>query len=224
MRLIEICMENAVCNMKCKYCFGGFTNDHNMHTGVIPVFDATLMDSQLSSVPSDYDGDIKIWGGEPLANYDTFRNVVDYIRPKFKRANLVLITNGSLLTIDVAKYLCSNGIHVTISHDGSGQYIRGKDYLTNESEQVKAIQVLQMNRLFSGFHMVIHRGSDVLEDQIKYWDNISNNVLYFPLNISWSIFRVTDEWTEEFIPNMDRHNEFIKYTLNLMTGEGKRKG
>jgi len=219
--IIEICMENAICNMRCKYCFGGFDGNHNNHTGKVPEFNASLLDKALRYVSPSYRGGIKIWGGEPLANWETFKKVAEYARSKFPEANLILITNGSLLNKEKAKFLSEMRFHVNISHDGAGQSLRGKDYLVAGTEQVDAIRYLKLNGSFSSFHMVIHRESCDLDKQIDYWTNVSENILEFPFQVSWSIFRATDDWTDEFMPDMDKHNEFFDYTFGQMIDKYK---
>lgn len=214
--IIEICMENAICNMKCKYCFGGYVDGHNGHTGKVTEFKPEVLDKVLRRVDPNYQGGIKIWGGEPLANWETFKQVADYAKRKFPMAKLLLITNGSLLTKEKAKFLAKYNFSVNISHDGIGQTLRGKDYLVEGSEQVEAIKYLKLNNAFGSFHSVITNASDDLDKQIDYWYNVSENIVEFPFDYSWSIFRKTDDWTKTFMPNMDKHNEWIDYTFENM--------
>jgi len=209
-------MENAICNMKCKYCFGGYIDGHNGHTGKVADFNPDILDKALRRVAPDYAGGIKFWGGEPLANYETLQKVVEYARAKFPYAHLILITNGSLLTKEKAKFFIKHKVSVNISHDGSGQSLRGKDFLIANSEQVEAIKLLKLNDCFGSFHIVLTSESCDLDKQIDYWTNVADNVIEFPVEVSWSIFRETDEWTKDFMPDINKHNEFLDYTFGQM--------
>lgn len=111
------------CNFHCKYCHEReLTENVN---NVIPIHANTesldekvnkLVDRILTNLPNLMS--ITFWGGEPLVYFKTMKKIVSRIKEKKPEMNFSTITNGSLLTLPVAKWLAENKIRVTISHDG----------------------------------------------------------------------------------------------------------
>ena len=71
---------------------------------------------------------IDIWGGNPLENFDDFKQVVDFCKNNLKEFNEIrLHTSGNGLELrdnERVQYLIDNGIHYQLSHDGCGQFLR----------------------------------------------------------------------------------------------------
>ncbi len=71
---------------------------------------------------------IDIWGGNPLENFNEFKQVVDFCYNNLKEFKEVkLHTSGNGLELrdnEKVQYLIDNNIHYQLSHDGLGQYIR----------------------------------------------------------------------------------------------------
>ena len=65
-----------------------------------------------------------LYGGEPLLNWNVLRQIIDYIRLQESKGEmngpveLVLETNGTLITNDIAKHLAHNRVEVIVSIDG----------------------------------------------------------------------------------------------------------
>lgn len=71
---------------------------------------------------------VDVWGGNPVENFEEFKQVVDFLQEDLKEFHKVHIhTSGNGLELqsdDIVKYLIDNDIHYQLSHDGLGQYIR----------------------------------------------------------------------------------------------------
>lgn len=109
------------CNFHCKYCIGTHGEEHVRHEQLVS------MPPKLTAknfVQILVDNDIKpqrivFWGGEPLVYWKTIIELVPLLKEKIKSIkSFGTITNGSLLTLDKAKFLVENNIAVTFSHDG----------------------------------------------------------------------------------------------------------
>lgn len=75
---------------------------------------------------------IEFWGGEPLVYWKTLKPLAEAIREKYQWKRPIIfstITNGSLITDEIADWLYDMGFLVSISHDGPGQHLRGPDPL-----------------------------------------------------------------------------------------------
>lgn len=71
---------------------------------------------------------IDIWGGNPLENFEEFKQVVEFLQNDLKEfSSIDLHTSGNGLELqsnDIVEYLINNNIKYQLSHDGLGQYIR----------------------------------------------------------------------------------------------------
>ena len=79
---------------------------------------------------------IELWGGEPLVYLKHLKAVVKIFREKWKNVHIGIVTNGSLITEDVADYLLQEGITVGLSHDGPGQINRTDDPLKRNGKAI----------------------------------------------------------------------------------------
>lgn len=71
---------------------------------------------------------IDIWGGNPLENFNEFKQVVDFCEnelKEFKEVNLHTSGNGlELRDSEKVQFLIDHNVHYQLSHDGCGQFIR----------------------------------------------------------------------------------------------------
>ncbi len=110
------------CNLKCEYCFasqGNFKGERsmmNLETGK----KALLYLAQNSGNRRNLEVDF--FGGEPLMNFQTVKDLVDYgrsIEMKYnKHFRFTITTNGVLLDDNKIKYINENMDNVVLSLDG----------------------------------------------------------------------------------------------------------
>lgn len=193
--VFEVFMENAQCNMKCAYCFGDYKENKNCH-GSVPQLNVDVWNERLKEFELCEKGKVFIWGGEPLANKNRFKEVVGYLKNRFPQLQLMTVCNGSLLTDEWSEYFIENNINTSISHDGYAQHHRGKDFIY-DPEICKAIKKLNDKNLFRGFHVVLHRYSSNVFMQINYWKNARDRLGFSP-TVQCAILRNTTEASERF--------------------------
>jgi uncharacterized protein len=126
------------CNFRCKYCFiknqeNSKHNSENMSSEValkgLDFFCRLIMED-----PDQFEMEktIVFYGGEPLLNWDIFKllliKIDEYVKAKKlpEKTILNLVTNGSLLTDDIANMLNKYSVQVSISIDGD-------DFTTNQN-------------------------------------------------------------------------------------------
>ena len=128
------------CNMACSYCLQ--SAHHEEKTSIL---DAEAFLAGLDGwwrPDRDETLRIEIWGGEPLLHWGKLRILVTGLRDRHPRANILVITNGTLLTLEIARWAREMGVHLAISHDGPGQRaVRGLDPL-DVPEALEAIRWL----------------------------------------------------------------------------------
>lgn len=83
-------------------------------TASIREFSEMIKDWKSKYDPS-LEGVIQLTGGEPVLRND-WKDIVDYC--KHQSLNVILMTNGTLLTEDIASYSSQNNIRVQVSIDG----------------------------------------------------------------------------------------------------------
>jgi uncharacterized protein len=117
------------CNYSCDYCSQKFVErPPETSKRDIDVFMEMLDNLQFNE---DQGLKIEFWGGEPLVYWKTLRPLAEAIKDKFsnwaRQPLLSVITNGSILTKEMAMWFYYMGFTVAISHDGPGQSVRGPD-------------------------------------------------------------------------------------------------
>ncbi len=128
MRTLELCITHA-CNLACRYCYGGKPGDVDcaLRYGA----ERAHMDQETALRGVDFlfkaSGRLKrinvvFFGGEPFLNFELMRRVTGYCRAKEKqtgkRVNLSVVTNGTRLNEETARFVKANRIGVQISIDG----------------------------------------------------------------------------------------------------------
>tara|TARA_Y100000310_G_C20663053_1_gene805873 strand:- start:804 stop:2084 length:1281 start_codon:yes stop_codon:yes gene_type:complete len=108
------------CNFHCKYCFLENSFDKN--------YKHSQMDKNTLRKGIDFfvnnskrgkgKRTIIIYGGEPLINKEIVREAINYTRRKEPDIGINVVTNGSLITDDMANLFANKNIFVGVSLDG----------------------------------------------------------------------------------------------------------
>jgi uncharacterized protein len=111
------------CNLRCSYCYLPHARDDmSNETG------RSAVDAIFRSARAGSSGQVKIKyaGGEPLLRYPLILELHAYARSLAEKHNIglqeVVLSNGTLLTGEIARDLKSLGIQLMISLDGYGSY------------------------------------------------------------------------------------------------------
>ena len=116
------------CNLKCKYCFieGGICSNYKRQNMTKEVISAAIKKyikildrGKIKGNPS-----IVFYGGEPLSNFEVVKYglecIDEYNNSKNDKYHIdkVIITNGTLITNEIAKVLKEHNVLVSLSMDG----------------------------------------------------------------------------------------------------------
>jgi uncharacterized protein len=105
------------CNLSCDYCYIGKTSDR-MSLDVA----YQIIDFAFRNTPPSEDIDIGFFGGEPLLEFPLLEEVTRRIQAHQNfdpdRVKLSVVTNGTLLTPEIAGFLKQHRMGITISCDG----------------------------------------------------------------------------------------------------------
>lgn len=119
------------CNFRCKYC-------SQKHSSFSEVTDADV-DFILQKMETCLDLSklkrIQCWGGEPLLYWKAVKRIIEGIRQVNPRAGLNIVTNGSLMSKDIAEWFMQDtNSGIILSHDAMAQKkMRGIDPLEKGS-------------------------------------------------------------------------------------------
>lgn len=111
------------CNMSCNYCVQSKIPKENTDFIKIDKIISDLENRDLTNTM------IEFWGGEPLLYLEEIKYIISNL--KNKPMVFCITTNGTLLTIEIVKYLLENNVIFCFSHDAQAQNNRGKETLDN---------------------------------------------------------------------------------------------
>ena len=108
------------CNLNCSYCFEGKKNKLTMSVDTAKKSIDWLFRNDVSGPVSKVD--ISFFGGEPLLEMNTIKEIIIYAREKAeligKEANFSATTNGVLFDKEIAEYWIENNLGILLSCDG----------------------------------------------------------------------------------------------------------
>jgi uncharacterized protein len=110
------------CNFSCVYC----CQNQSGKKDVQPADLARLADQVLRLAPAQEIGSVQFWGGEPLLYFEEIRALHAIFQERGVSA-FHTTSNGSLLKGERFDWIRDNNISLSISHDGPGQRLRGRD-------------------------------------------------------------------------------------------------
>lgn len=136
------------CNLRCKYCFVETRmNNHKTSVMTEETAEAALKMLRLN-IPKN--ATIVFYGGEPFLNF----SVMQYIVRRSKEMNLdshyVVVTNGLLITQEIATFLAENKFEVGISLDG--------DPYVNDTMRVDYENRGSFSRIEKAIYVLIENG------------------------------------------------------------------
>jgi uncharacterized protein len=110
------------CNLRCKYCFAATGNFGGERTIMSPDTGKKAIDFLIRESVGRRNLEIDFFGGEPLMNFGTVKEVIDYARSKEKEHNkkfkFTITTNALLLNEENKKYINENIQNIVLSLDG----------------------------------------------------------------------------------------------------------
>ena len=78
---LHICHD---CNLRCKYCFASTGNFGGERTMMSPEVGKKAIDFLLQHSKNRRNLEVDFFGGEPMMNFDTVEEIVEYARSKEK--------------------------------------------------------------------------------------------------------------------------------------------
>ncbi len=186
------------CNYSCSYC------NQASHVGSEAVTKTSEADVFLAGLERWLTGAprrIEFWGGEPFLYFAKLKKLVPDLRGRFPEAQLIIVTNGSLVDEEIIDFIERYDISIAVSHDGPGQHLRGPDPF-EDPERARWLRELWRRRGPRG--------------------RMSFNAVFTPANRN---VQKTYEWFAEKIGDPDvalsTEGAVVAYDPETMRGSGK---
>lgn len=113
------------CNLRCKYCFAATGDFGGERTLMNPETGKKAIDFLIRESAGRRNLEIDFFGGEPLMNFDTVKEIIEYARSKEQEHNkkfrFTITTNALLLNEENRKYINENIQNIVLSLDGREQ-------------------------------------------------------------------------------------------------------
>lgn len=192
------------CNLRCRYCFEDTPSIPSSFKEILmsknTAYKALKFFAKLTTKygKADKQKIIHLYGGEPLLNSTVVRDVILNIEVLKQEGimplncEVVIITNGTLLTEDLAQFFAENNVNVGISIDGpkhiNNIYRVAKNNEIDVFEKVKfTFELLRKHKVKTGLSVTltpeaIKSFDQVLDYFIKDFgacDGINFNILHF---------------------------------------------
>ena len=113
------------CNLRCKYCFAGqgsYGDNIGGERYMTPEVGRKALDFLISRSGNRRHLEVDFFGGEPMLNFDTVKEIVSYGRKREKETDKIfrftLTTNGTLLNPEHHAYINEVMDNVVLSIDG----------------------------------------------------------------------------------------------------------
>jgi len=133
------------CNLCCDYCYIVKKKD-DMTAETLESFLGMLI--KTCEVQKLKTVGIKFAGGEPLLCFPFMRHFVKRVKAVFATANIravfSVITNGTLLTPKICRFLVEEGFWVSVSLDGIGKHNKARHYPNGQSSFYRVVLGLDM--------------------------------------------------------------------------------
>ena len=167
------------CNYKCSFCLQR-TLAHLVPTAKEADIDEFFKKLDRAGIVIKDDANIQLWGGEPLVYIKLLKILVPKLRKRYPNADISTISNGTLLTREIADFLIEYHVSLTFSHDAQAYFLRGKDPLSDPEMRAlwrETIQRYRENNLRFGINTVISQyNADLFEIQNFFEDRLGSDV------------------------------------------------
>lgn len=173
---LHIFVVTNACNMKCVYCQA--QNGKCLPNGFMDKPTAKrAVDIALSS-PSKYLS-FEFQGGEPLMNFEIIKYIVEYTKSvnKDKVIDFNIVTNLTLMSDEIAKFIKNNDIGISTSLDGDALlHNRNRVYRNGEGtydDVLSGIGILEDQNIYYGAIQTttkysLHNAKGIIDSYLKF--------------------------------------------------------
>lgn len=179
------------CNFRCKYCL----QHENKKTIVTDTYNPDIIEFIRDIARKQMDVlNVHFFGGEPLLYFDVMKKMVSELSTE--NVHFSIITNGSLITKEVANFLNENDFQVTISWDGRNSVLsRGVDVFKTNRENIFSLKNgFSVSAVINKYNSVKSFLNDVYELNKEYKSSTNSDInIGFNLDCLYNYTLCTDD-------------------------------
>lgn len=172
------------CNYNCEYCCQAMSRNLNKTIPIKQVKTSIVERLKEQGIELAPKAKVGIWGGEPLVYWKTLKKLVPEIRKTYSDSHIYMITNGSLLTKEMADFFIEHKVRVVISHDAQGFCLRNDKNPLDDPKIKEVWQYLfdktkDSEECASTFNLVLTpKNSDVIEIQKYFSEHFMKDTVF----------------------------------------------
>jgi len=181
------------CNMACSYCYQGADESANWMSEETAIAAVDL----LATKAPDGQVSLYFYGGEPLLNWDCIKATIEYaverLNTKERNVEFWVVTNGTLLTAERARYLVANGVNIAVSMDGP-ENIHDSRRVFSDGRGTHAIvmqhlrQALDIGASLTVEATVTPADIEFLPERVRYFETLGiKGIVFNPLDTLWEL-------------------------------------
>lgn len=171
-------MLGTGCNFHCNYCMQNGDSIKKLPTVIneeIYDFIKSILEQQENGI------NLHFFGGEPFLYWDNMRKITEYFEDN-EKINFSCITNGSLITQEMADFMNIHNFSVTVSWDGASTLLtRGYDVFSNSKQKDILYSLSKLG--LSGVLTSVTTPMKLMDD-FQFLDNEYRNIWNYHLHIN----------------------------------------
>lgn len=210
---IQMDIGHQYCNACCKYCLcHPIPAKENLYSHFKKDFPKMIELIKSTDSMRGYKNNpvhrFEIWGGEPLLNFEAFKETFDVLNEAFPGSMFSTSTNGLILSKDeVCDYLIENHFHLQLSHDGLGQKLRTGNVEPLEGKSGENIKALVQLGVLDCINCTLSTVNPSWYENIEFWNKYFKDwgkEVYTKLNHPYDSdydfpFAFTDEILDKYL-------------------------
>lgn len=200
---------SQICNLACHYCAAGGDGTYGSPHKFLDIEKALPQLKYLITrlEENDHFG-VTFLGGEPLLYPEAISHIANYLRLLVAGKNIQLkfslVTNGTLITAEIANLLASLNCHITISLDGpqeiNDQVRPRKDGKSTTAAILTGLENLQKVRKDLGslrVHGVFDAKNTKLQEAYLFYRQLSVDKYQFTFSVDENDLNATQKYIEQ---------------------------
>lgn len=168
------------CNYSCSFCIQHQREDFKTPVTLEPGVNEFFDKLDRCGLTLKDDGQIEIWGGEPLVYIKTLKLLLPKLRERYPNVGISMISNGTLVNASIIDFLIDNKVQLTFSHDAQAYFLRGPDPLDDEAKRLMWLETFekyQKAKLNFGINCVISQyNADLFDIQNFFATKLSPQI------------------------------------------------
>lgn len=212
---LRILVSNA-CNMDCTYCQIEKNIKKDSKVNMQKEVAEKALNYFFENRHKGMEPTVNITGGEPLLNYEVVRYIVKRSRETLPSCRLVMFTNATLVTDEIADFLKENGVFTIVSIDGPSSVHNQNRIFKNGNpsydSSIQGYQILKQHDVKCGISAVLDGDLQSFKDTLYWLCKLRPESV--GMNYRHSLLK------KDHIVNFEVHSKNISYARKILLQHG----